>query len=173
MAGWQFRHGSRRLVCVPCMSSGEKSVLYNDAVEEALCFEWIDSTVKSLDKAHKIQRFSPRNPKSPYSQANKERLKWLSANGMIHSVFEKKIRAVLSEPFVFPEDIIDKLREDETVWKNYRQFPETYKRIRIAYVEAARMRPEEFGKRLNHFIAKTRENRMITGFGGIEKYYSK
>ena len=157
----------------PCKSSGEKSVLYNDAVEEALCFEWIDSTVKSLDKAHKIQRFSPRNPKSTYSQANKERLKWLSANGMIHPVFEKKIRAVLSEPFVFPEDIIDKLREDENVWKNYRQFPETYKRIRIAYVEAARMRPEEFGKRLNHFIAKTRENRMITGFGGIEKYYSK
>ena len=129
--------------------------------------------MKSLDKAYKIQRFSPRNPKSTYSQANKERLKWLSANGMIHPVFEKKIRAVLSEPFVFPEDIIDKLREDETVWKNYRQFPETYKRIRIAYVEAARMRPEEFGKRLNHFIAKTRENRMITGFGGIEKYYSK
>ena len=59
------------------------------------------------------------------------------------------------------------------MWKNYRQLPETYKRIRIAYVEAARMRPEEFGKRLNHFIAKTRENRMITGFGGIEKYYSK
>ena len=58
----------------PCKSSGEKSVLYNDAVEEALCFEWIDSTVKSLDKAHKIQRFSPRNPKSTYSQANKERL---------------------------------------------------------------------------------------------------
>lgn len=157
----------------PCKSSGEKSVLYNDAVEEALCFEWIDSTIRSLDKSHKIQRFTPRNPKSTYSQANKERLKWLSVNGMIHPVFEKKIQAVLSEPFVFPEDIIDKLEGDKTVWENYRQFPETYKRIRIAYIEAARMRPEEFGKRLNHFIAKTRENRMITGFGGIEKYYSK
>lgn len=157
----------------PCKSSGEKSVLYNDAVEEALCFEWIDSTIRSLDKSHKIQRFTPRNPKSTYSQANKERLKWLSANGMIHPVFEKKIQAVLSEPFVFPEDIIDKLEGDKTVWENYRQFPETYKRIRIAYIEAARMRPEEFGKRLNHFIAKTRENRMITGFGGIEKYYSR
>lgn len=92
---------------------------------------------------------------------------------MIHPVFEKKIQAVLSEPFVFSEDIIDKLKGDKIVWENYRQFPETYKRIRIAYIEAARMRPEEFGKRLNHFIAKTRENRMITGFGGIEKYYSK
>lgn len=157
----------------PGKSSGEKSVLYNDAVEEALCFGWIDSTIKSLDKGHKIQRFTPRNPKSTYSQANKERLKWLLANGMIHPELESKIRTVLSEPFVFPNDIIDRLKADKTVWVNYRRFPETYKRIRIAYIEAARMRPGEFEKRLNHFIGKTKENKMITGFGGIEKYYSK
>lgn len=50
-------------------------------------------------------------------------------------------------------------------------FSDTYKRIRIAYIEAARKRPEEFEKRLNNFINKTRENKRITGFGGIEKYY--
>lgn len=157
----------------PCKSSGEKSVLYNDAVEEALCFDWIDSTIKSLDKGHKIQRFTPRNPKSTYSQANKERLKWLLDNGMIHPRFEDKIRTVLSEPFVFPNDIIDKLKGDKTVWENYLHFPEAYKRIRVAYIEAARMRRAEFEKRLNHFIRKTKENSVITGFGGIEKYYSK
>lgn len=157
----------------PCKSSGEKSVLYNDAVEEALCFDWIDSTIKSLDKGHKIQRFTPRNPKSTYSQANKERLGWLLANGMIHHRFEDKIRTVLSEPFVFSNDIIDKLKEDKTVWENYLHFPEAYKRIRVAYIEAARMRREEFEKRLDHFIRKTKENSVITGFGGIEKYYSK
>ena len=59
----------------PLKSSGEKSIPYNDAVEEALCFDWIDSTIKSFDKEHKVQRFTPRNPKSTYSQANKERLK--------------------------------------------------------------------------------------------------
>jgi uncharacterized protein YdeI (YjbR/CyaY-like superfamily) len=58
----------------PNKSSGKKCIIYNDAVEEALCFDWIDSTIKSLDKEHKIQRFTPRNPKSAYSQANKERL---------------------------------------------------------------------------------------------------
>jgi uncharacterized protein YdeI (YjbR/CyaY-like superfamily) len=46
----------------PNKSSGKKSITYNDAVEEALCFEWIDSTIKSLDSEHKIQRFTPRNP---------------------------------------------------------------------------------------------------------------
>jgi len=62
-------------------------------------------------------------------------------------------------------------KEDKTVWKNYQHFSDTYKRIRIAYIEAARIRPEEFEKRLNHFISKTKENKKITGFGGIEKYY--
>ena len=155
----------------PYKSSGEKGITYNDAVEEALCFEWIDSTIKSLDEEHKIQHFTPRKPKSTYSQANKERLKWLLENKMIHSKFEDKIRAVLSHPFIFPNDIIDRLKEDKIVWENYQYFSDAYKRIRIAYIEAARKRPEEFEKRLNNFINKTKENKLIKGFGGIEKYY--
>lgn len=70
-----------------------------------------------------------------------------------------------------PNDIIGKLKEDKTVWENYQQFSNAYRRIRIAYIEAARKRPEEFEKRLNNFINKTKENKMIKGFGGIEKYY--
>ena len=155
----------------PLKSSGKKSITYNDAVEEALCFEWIDSKIKSLDKEHKIQRFTPRNPKSAYSQANKERLKWLLENKMIHPKFEDKIQNVLSEVFIFPNDIMDRLKEDKIVWKNYQQFSETYKRIRIAFIEVARQRPEEFEKRLNNLIAKTKENKKVTGFGEIEKYY--
>ncbi|MCL2329539.1 MAG: YdeI/OmpD-associated family protein, partial [Bacteroidetes bacterium] len=98
-------------------------------------------------------------------------LKWLLENKMIHPKFEDKIQNVLSEPFIFPDIIIDRLKEDRIVWKNYQQFSDSYKRIRIAYIEAARICPEEFEKRLNHFIIKTKENKTITGFGGIEKYY--
>ena len=155
----------------PNKSSGKKSITYNDAVEEAFCFGWIDSTVKALDKEHKIQRFTPRKPKSVYSQANKERLKWLLENKMIHPKLEDKIQNILSEPFMFPNDIIDRLKEDKIVWKNYQQFSDSYKRIRIAYIDAARIRPEEFEKRLNNFINRTKENKKIAGFGGIEKYY--
>ena len=156
----------------PNKSSGKKGIIYNDAVEEALCFDWIDSTIKVFDKEYRIQRFTPRNPKSTYSQANKERLMWLLENKMIHPKFEDKIKKVLSESFIFPNDIIGKLKEDKTVWKNYQQFSDSYKRIRIAYIDAARIRPEEFEKRLNNFINKTKENKMIVGFGGIEKYYN-
>ena len=152
-------------------STDKKSVLYNDAVEEALCFDWIDSTIKPLDKDHRIQRFTPRNPKSTYSQANKERLKWLLQNDMIHIKFKDRINIVLSEPFIFPIDIIEKLIEDKTTWENYNKLSQSYKRIRIAYIEAARKRPDEFEKRLRNFINKTKENKIIPGFGGIEKYY--
>ena len=51
------------------------------------------------------------------------------------------------------KDIIARLKEDKTVWNNYQLFSDAYKRIRIAYIEAARKRPEEFEKRLNNFIA--------------------
>ena len=90
---------------------------------------------------------------------------------MIHPKFEDKTRSILSEPFIFPNDIVDRLKEDKITWKNYQHFSDAYKRIRIAYIEAARKRPEEFEKRLNNFINKTKENKIIKGFGGIEKYY--
>ena len=56
-------------------------------------------------------------------------------------------------------------------WRNYLGFSDSYKRIRVAYIDAARGRPEEFKKRLDSFLKKTREGRLIMGYGGIDKYY--
>ena len=153
-------------------STGKQRVQYNDAVEEALCFGWIDSTNKTLDNDHTIQRFTPRKPKSSYSQPNIERLKRLAENNLIHSSILKTVDEIISQEFVFPQDILDEIKRDKTVWNNYIKFSESYKRIRVAYIDSARKRPEEFTKRLTNFIQKTRENKLITGFGGIDKYYS-
>lgn len=155
----------------PLKSSGENAISYNDAVEEALCFGWIDSTVKSVDEKHKMQRFSPRKPQSSYSQANKERLGWLMERGLIHPDFIEDISCVLAEAYVYPKDIIEAIQTDKDVWRNYQHFSESYKRIRIAYIEAARKRPDEFTKRLNSFMEKTRQGKLIPGYGGIDKYY--
>jgi uncharacterized protein YdeI (YjbR/CyaY-like superfamily) len=155
----------------PMKASGEESLSYNDAVEEALCFGWIDSTNRKLDELHCIWRFSPRNPGSTYSQPNIERLIWLDERGMILPEVRESVLPVIERPFLFPEDIMAELRSDEAVWENYQNFSEPYKRIRIAYIEAARKRPEEFRKRLNSFMDKTRRNKLIMGYGGIEKYY--
>lgn len=140
-------------------------------MEEALCFDWIDSTIKNLDSLHRIQRFSPRKKGSGYSRANIERLIWLESKGMIHPNVRGSILEIIKVPYEFPNDIIGVIRNEDIVWKNYEKFPEAYKRIRIAYIDAARKRPLEFKKRLENFISKTRENKFIKGFGGIEKYY--
>ena len=155
----------------PLKKTGRERILYNDAVEEALCFGWIDSTVKSLNEETTIQRFCKRRKKSTFSQPNKERLKWLFKNGLIHDSIKSEIEQIITVEFLFPKDIIDELKSDETCRNYYNDFSQTYRRIRIAYIESARKRPEEFIKRLNNFINKTRENKLIKGFGGIEKYY--
>jgi uncharacterized protein YdeI (YjbR/CyaY-like superfamily) len=154
----------------PKKSSGKPRLPYNDAVEEALCFGWIDSIVKSLDENNSIQRFSPRIPNSPYSQPNIERLRWLSKEKLLHPSIKDTVDSVLKENYIFPADIINVIKKNKTAWENFNKFSDTYKRIRIAYIDAARKRPEEFHKRLTNFIKKTRENKRI-GFGGIEKYY--
>lgn len=155
----------------PTRASGEKCLSYNDAVEEALCFGWIDGQAGALDERHHIRRFTPRRPGSPYSRPNIERLCWLEAQGMIHPKVRESVLPVINAPFAYPDDILAALREDAAVWENYERFSEPYKRIRVAYIEAARKRPEEFRKRLRSFVEKTRQNKLIRGYGGVEKYY--
>jgi uncharacterized protein YdeI (YjbR/CyaY-like superfamily) len=155
----------------PSRASGRQGVSYNDAVEEALCFGWIDSTMKKLDDRHTIQWFLPRKNKKYYSTANRERLKWLWDNSLIHPDIRKEVESVVNEEFVFPEDITEALKRDSAVRHNYLQFSASYRRLRVGYIEAARAHPEEFEKRLRHFIARTKANKLIAGHGGINKYY--
>ena len=155
----------------PMKESGDKSLLYNDAVEEALCFGWIDSTIKHIDPTHRAQRFTPRKKGSPYSRPNIERLIRLEERGMIHPSVRDDLLPIICAPYVFPSDILDAIKADAVAWKNYESLSEPYKRIRIAYIDSARKRPVEFKKRLESFIQKTRNGKMIVGYGGIDKYY--
>ena len=116
----------------PTKAAGEPALSYNDAVEEALCFGWIDSTIKHIDPLHRAQRFTPRNPKSAYSQPNIERLKWLDAQGLIHPKVRPSLGALLRAEFVFPEDILAAIGRDEAARAHYAAFSEPYKRSRVA-----------------------------------------
>ena len=155
----------------PMKASGEKALSYNDAVEEALCFGWIDGVIKNIDSTHRAQRFTPRKKGSAYSRPNIERLIWLDEHGMLHPNVRDDVLPIIRAPYIFPDDILDAIKADTVAWKNYEKFSESYKRIRIAYIDAARKRPAEFEIRLKNFIAKTKENKLIKGFGGIDKYY--
>ncbi|MCQ2742716.1 MAG: YdeI/OmpD-associated family protein [Bacilli bacterium] len=151
-------------------SASDQGITYNDAVEEALCFGWIDSTTKRFDETHRRQRFTPRRKNSPYSRPNIERLLWLDEKNMICPEIKEKIKDLIYDPYVFPEDILSKIKEDELAWDNYLGFPDAYKRIRVAYVDAARKRPEEFNRRLASLIKLCQRNKMV-GYGGIDKYF--
>ena len=157
-------------IVYPKKATGKPRILYNDAVEEALCFGWIDSTTKRIDETSYAQRFSPRNPKSPYSESNKQRLRALVKQGLVIPSVKATIAGILEEVFVVPPDILEALKVNKEAWINFQQFSLDYKRIRIAFIEGARNRPEEFKKRLNYFIKKTENNKQF-GFGGIEKHY--
>ena len=152
--------------------SGKPRIPYNDAVEEALCFGWIDSTVKSLGEDRFAQRFSPRKPKSGYSQANKERLRALAKQRKLTPEVLASVQEIISQDDKFraPPDIIAAIRESPDAWANFKGFSPAYVRIRISFIEAARNRPEEFKKRLRYFIQMTEKGRQF-GFGGIEKHY--
>jgi uncharacterized protein YdeI (YjbR/CyaY-like superfamily) len=154
----------------PKKQTGRPRIAYNDAVEEALCYGWIDSTVRSIDDEHFAQRFSVRRPGSKYSQANLERLRALAASGKILPEVLSSLPNLEPESFTIAEDILESIRSSPTAWRNFRKFPPAYIRIRIAYIEGARGRPAEFEKRLAHFVRKTEQNKQF-GFGGIEKHY--
>jgi uncharacterized protein YdeI (YjbR/CyaY-like superfamily) len=155
---------------LPKKASGKPKLPYNDSVEEALCFGWIDGIQKNLNEEATVQRFSPRKAGSKWSQPNRERLHWLLKHNLVHSSLVKEYEEVVQEEFVFPEDIVGAVKKNKKAWTNYEKFSPAYKRIRVAYIEAARKRPEEFEKRLKSFIEKTEQNKLI-GYGGIEKYY--
>ena len=151
-------------------ATGKPRIEYNNAVEEALCFGWIDSTVKKLDDERTAQRFSPRKPKSSYSQANIERLRDLVAKKKVMKEVVDLLGDILNRKFVIPPDILKAIKTNNAAWRNFQKFSEPYKRIRVAFIEGARNRPEEFRKRLRYFIEMTEKNKVF-GFGGIEKHY--
>lgn len=154
----------------PKKATGKPRIEYNDAVEQALCFGWIDSIIKKLDDEHTVQRFSPRKPKAKYSQANIERLRTLIAQKKVIKEVADILTDILNAEFVIPPDILKAIQADREAWKNFQSFSDAYVRIRIAFIDAARKRPAEFIKRLRYFIEMTSKNKQI-GFGGIEKHY--
>ena len=149
---------------------GKPRIAYNDAVEEALCFGWIDSTVKALDEKRTAQRFSPRKPKSKYSPANRQRLRKLVKQRKVIKEVRETLGDILEEKFEVPKDILGAIKANKEAWRNFQKFSDPYKRIRIGFIEGARKRPEEFKKRLRYFIKMTEQNKQY-GFGGIEKHF--
>jgi uncharacterized protein YdeI (YjbR/CyaY-like superfamily) len=140
-------------------ASGVSSVPYNDAVDEALCFGWIDSTVKKHGPDSRAQRFTPRRSGSKLSEMNKARVRRLHEAGKMTKAGLEAAGDILDEPFEVPADIIERLKTDPETWRNFEALPDSYRRIRIGFIEMARNRPEVFEQRLAYFIKMTKANK--------------
>ena len=143
-------------------------ITYDDAVLEALCYGWIDSTIKNIDKERFAQRFSPRKPRSELSQMNKERIrelikeKKMTKRGLeaVAHVFNQKTDE--NNKFVIPRDIYKILIANKDALKYFQKMPISYKRIRIAYIESRKRHGIDiYKKSLNNFIKMTAQNKRI------------
>lgn len=147
--------------------SGKKRIPYFEAVEEALCYGWIDSITKRLDEKSYVQRFSPRKPKSVLSGINRERIfrlirsKKMTKAGLAGIAHHLDNATLRPKKFVFPKDILNAIRKNPVAWKHYQQFPLSYRNIRVGWIDGSRNRPEVFQKRLKYFIAMTEKNKRF------------
>lgn len=167
-------HATKREIWLvyPNKASGKRRIAYNDAVEEALCFGWIDSTRKKYCDAACAQRFTPRRKGSAVSWMNKERIWQMIGEGKmtpygleaVAKVFDYNEKA---EDFVFPPDIMAAIKKDGRAWKNFQKMPERYKRVRVAYIKRQGEHSREaYDRSLKNFIKKTAQNKrfgMMTG----------
>jgi uncharacterized protein YdeI (YjbR/CyaY-like superfamily) len=145
--------------------SGKAQLTYLDAVEEGLCFGWIDSIAKKLDDERTAQRFSPRRPRSNWTELNKERARRLIAAGLMTEGGYATLPDLSVESFRIPADILAALQADSETWANFQNFPAVYQRIRVGFVEEMRKNPGVFQTRLNNLLRKTKQNKM---FGTLE-----
>ena len=148
-------------------ATGRPSVPYEDAVEEALCVGWIDSTGRTIDDERSIQWFSPRRAKSAWARSNKERVARLTAAGLMLpaglAVIEEAKRTgtwtLLDdvENLVVPDDLAASLASRPSARDNWDAFPPSARRAMLGWVVQAG-RPETRAKRIDQIAAKAATN---------------
>jgi uncharacterized protein YdeI (YjbR/CyaY-like superfamily) len=141
--------------------TGKPSVAYNDAVEEALCFGWIDSTRKTFTEDSRAQRFTPRRKGAPWSEMNKMRVRRLHEQGLMTEAGMAAGVDFLDEAFEVPGDILAEIKSDAETWEHFQTFPESYVRIRVGWIDGVRDRPEEYEKRLRYFLKMTKQGKRF------------
>ena len=133
---------------------------YVDAVEEALCFGWIDSTTKTLQDGVTYQKLAPRKKGSLWSELNKERCRIMDKLGMMTEYGRAVLPDMTPAGFVIDDDILAALQTDDVVWSNFQSFPELYQRVRIDTIQIKKKQPKLFLARLQKLIDNTRNGVM-------------
>lgn len=129
-------------------SSGKAKMVYNDAVEEALCFGWIDSTLRPLDEERFMQRFTPRKPKSGWSGLNKKRIEKMTAAALMTNAGLEKIEAAKKDgswesldhidAIQLPGDFEKALSKNKKAKTHFDNFPQFSKKQFLYHINQAK-----------------------------------
>jgi uncharacterized protein YdeI (YjbR/CyaY-like superfamily) len=159
---WLQENGKTKKSCwvLVSMTPTPNMLLYLDAVEEALCFGWIDGVKKKTSETELAQRLSPRSKKSSWTELNKERVRRLEKLGLMRDEGRRVLPDMDHNSFTIDEDIEQRLKDEKQVYDNFMAFPDLYKRVRIDTIQCNKNQPELFRSRLDKFITNTRENKM-------------
>ena len=158
---WLMENALKEEECYLFLSRGKptkKDVFYYlDAVEEALCFGWIDSVCKPVNGLV-MQRFSPRKKNSPWSELNKERVRRLEKLGLMTNLGR---RVFPKTKFKMDKEVEQALKQSRC-WTKFKKFPSLYQRVRVYNVVFYRTRdPKVYEKSLKHLIDETKKEKMF------------
>jgi uncharacterized protein YdeI (YjbR/CyaY-like superfamily) len=158
-------HGTERGVwlCSWKAATGRPTCAYADAVEEALCFGWIDSTVNTLDDERGLQLMTPRKPKSSWTRLNRQRVAEMEAAGLMTDAGRRVVEAAQAsgwwtlydtvEDLIEPPELataLDANPEARSAWDGWP--PSLRKQVLWSIVSAAR--PETATSRIGALVAK-------------------
>ena len=139
--------------------TGRPTIAYNDAVDEALCFGWIDSLIKHLDDERYARKFTPRKPGSRWTTANRKRFAQLQASGRLMPAglerppTDRSGDAPRPSASKVPEYIQEAIKSQPAAWKFFESLAPSYRRMYIGWIDSAKQ-PETKARRLREAIGK-------------------
>lgn len=160
---WLSQHHQTEKECWIAVKRGKTpptdALWYLDAVEEALCFGWIDSTLKNVEGIA-LQRFGPRSKSGRWTELNKERCRRLEKLGLMTDRGRATCPDLDAEFVIIPE-IIETFKSNPIAWKNFKSFPSLYQRVRIDNIQRNKACKEMFDSRLKKLIEASERGEMI------------
>lgn len=145
----------------------KESMRWEEAVKVALCYGWIDSTVRSLGDGKRKQYFCPRKPKSTWSRVNKNYITELKADGLMHKSGLEVIEVAKKngswtelddvENGVVPEDLQKAFDNHQTAYKNFKSFTNSQRKSYLYWLKQAK-REETRKKRIMEIVSLSENN---------------
>ncbi|HEV7508437.1 MAG TPA: YdeI/OmpD-associated family protein [Thermoanaerobaculia bacterium] len=152
--------------------TGQPRISYDEVVEEALCFGWIDSLVRRLDDDRYAQKVTPRKNTSKWSESNLRRFAVLVKDGRVTAAGLAKgppdVKAVSRKPSAplptaddeVPEYIRQRLQTNAKAWRFFQDLAPSYRRLYVKWIDAAK-RDETRSKRLDEAVALLEQGKKL------------